>query len=88
VQLCRAAHGKLVTSTKVLVTALMNHRDPSRLLADELPRRLRLSAREIGVAVALTFAAAIQLISALSTRDGKAGAINPIEPAALVRTSG
>ena len=87
-QLCRAAHGKLVTSTKVLVTQAMNeHQIPSRS-ADELPRRLRLSAREIGVAVALTFAAAVQLMSSLSSRESKSGATDLIEPAALVRTSG
>jgi len=39
-----------------------------------LPRRLRLSAREIGVAVALTFAAGAQLWGALSARDSKSAA--------------
>lgn len=37
----------------------------------EFPRRVRLSAIEIGVAVALTFAALIQLISALSQQESR-----------------
>ena len=37
----------------------------------ELPRRMRLSAREIAVALALTCAAVTQLVFALSSRDAK-----------------
>ena len=55
----------------------------------DLPRRLRLSAREIAVAVALTFAAVIQLMFSLASRDGgrdgKAGITDRNEPAAFIR---
>ena len=44
--------------------------DP-RLKRQELPRRLRLSAREIGVALALTFAAVSQLWVALSSKESR-----------------
>jgi len=40
-----------------------------QLLPRELPRRLRLSAREIGVAIALTLAAAAQIWASLGARD-------------------
>ena len=46
----------------------------STLPSRDLPRRMRLSAREIAVAMALTFAAATQLVYALSSRDSKAAA--------------
>lgn len=39
------------------------------LVPGEFPRRVRLSLREIGVAVALTLAAAVQLWFALGARD-------------------
>ena len=46
-----------------------NH--PQKPSSPEFPRRVRVSAMEIGLALALTFAAVIQLISSLSGREGK-----------------
>jgi hypothetical protein len=63
-----------------------NDRSSHHAFAAEFPRRLKLSAREIGVALALTFAAGVQLFSALSSRDGKSDAsLAGIEPASLIR---
>jgi hypothetical protein len=50
-----------------------------------LSRRLKLSSREIGVAVALTCAAAVQLVSAFSSRDSAARSGNATgAPVALI----
>jgi hypothetical protein len=48
----------------------------SSLSSGDFPRRIKLSSREIGVAVALTFAAAIQLLSSISSRESKSGVID------------
>jgi hypothetical protein len=59
---------------------------PTRSYSDEFPRRVKLSSREIGVAVALTFAAGIQLMSSISSRDSKSGVIDGMEkPISLVQ---
>ena len=68
-----------------LIRLMSKDRLNYRPFSTELPRRLRLSAREIGVAVALTFAAGVQLFSAMSSRDIKAAASVGIEPASLMR---
>ena len=55
-------------------------------LSDDIPRRLRLSSREIGVAVALTCAAALQLIMALTGKSEKTNASDQnLEPAAFIQ---
>jgi hypothetical protein len=64
----------------------MDHENTSsRLFSDNVPRRLKMSSREIGVAVALTFAAAVQLLSSLHTRDAKSGIMDDVKPAAFVQ---
>jgi hypothetical protein len=52
----------------------------------DIPRRLRLSSREIGVAVVLTFAALLQLYWSL-TKEGEklTSAIPHLDPAAVSR---
>ncbi|MEQ1698083.1 MAG: hypothetical protein ABL901_19810 [Hyphomicrobiaceae bacterium] len=49
---------------------------------DDIPRRLRLSSREIGVAMALTLAAMIQLFWSLNKPDDKLSSALP-GPAAI-----
>jgi hypothetical protein len=51
---------------------------------NEIPRRLRLSSREIGVAVALTLAAAMQLFWSLTKPEGIVTSANP-EAAPIIR---
>jgi hypothetical protein len=51
---------------------------------NEIPRRLRLSSREIAVAVALTVAALIQLCWSLTKPDDKLTSAGP-DPAAITR---
>lgn len=52
----------------------------------DLPRRLRMSSREIGIAVALTCAAALHLIMALTGRTEKAsGTPFDADAATLIR---
>jgi hypothetical protein len=65
----------------------MGHdRKTPELIASDLPRRLRSSSREIGVAVALTFAAAVQLISALTAKEHKASRAElKFEPSSVIR---
>ncbi len=54
--------------------------------ANDIPRRLRLSSREIGVAVALTIAAVIQLFWSLSKPDEMLTSASP-DPAAIIRNA-
>jgi hypothetical protein len=50
----------------------------------DIPRRLRLSSREIGVAVALTIAALLQLAWSITKPDEKLSSASP-DPAGIAR---
>lgn len=59
--------------------------DPSDIgEGNEIPRRLKMSSREIGVAVALTLAAAMQLFWSLTKPEGIVTSANP-EAAPIIR---
>lgn len=63
---------------------LANRNLPETGEVNDIPRRLRLSAREIGVAVALTVAALMQLLWSLNKSDDKLSSANP-DAAAIIR---
>ena len=61
------------------------HRDlPNPGEVNDIPRRVRLSSREIGVAVALTAAALIQLFWSLTKPDDRLTSVSP-DPSAISR---
>ena len=71
---------------------MMNDRLNFDPCSRDIPRRLKLSAREIGVAVALTFAAGVQLVSASTGQEQKTGGdagrtdrAARMQPAALIQ---
>jgi hypothetical protein len=62
---------------------MTNHPHRDRLLPTEISRRLKVPAREISVAVALTFAAAVQFISAASGKNDRLSSRELAQPSAL-----
>jgi hypothetical protein len=55
-------------------------------ISGELPRRLKMSSREIGAALALTFAAATQLIAALTSKEQRlSGPETTLDPINVIK---
>lgn len=68
---------------------ILRHPEPEPIdsgVHTDIPRRLRLSSREIGVAVVLTFAALLQLYWSLTRDDEKITSAMPqLDPASVSR---